>query len=321
MVAAHDPSANLRGAGPTITNRIIKTLAVHGRAYKTFGESIILLLNRESEPPVALSLTSTLEKNILLTIDQFTGETSLQLLILKLLYLLFTTPFTYEYLYTNDLYVLIDILIRNLLDLPADASHPSAAPLRHTYLRVLHPLLANTQLRNPPHYKAEELRRCLWLLLGGGYGGHGHFEGPDETTVRLVGRCKTVEWLKDEESVAPENSSVDPGGGGADEVSSPGRESAKSARAVGAVQSSVVVPKRILGMGLPEARQSNLSVMEIAAHTERPGVLTPSRERDGNGYGHGSASLTSAAKRNGLSDHGAAAWTLEKSPFDEEIDE
>jgi len=56
MVAAHDPSANLRGAGPTTTNRIIKTLAVHGRAYKTFGESIILLLNRESEPLLPISV-------------------------------------------------------------------------------------------------------------------------------------------------------------------------------------------------------------------------------------------------------------------------
>ena len=64
-----------------MTNRILKLLSAHGPSYRTFGENLILLLNRES----ALSA---------------------QLLILKLLYLLFTTPSTYEYFYTNDLHVL-----------------------------------------------------------------------------------------------------------------------------------------------------------------------------------------------------------------------
>ena len=47
-------------------------------------------------------------------------ETSLQLLILKLLYLIFTTPETYEYFYSNDLRVLVDVFIRELFDLPDD---------------------------------------------------------------------------------------------------------------------------------------------------------------------------------------------------------
>jgi hypothetical protein len=46
---------------------------------------------------------------------------SLQLLILKLLYLIFTTPETYEYFYNNDLRVLVDVFIRELYDLPDDA--------------------------------------------------------------------------------------------------------------------------------------------------------------------------------------------------------
>ena len=49
------------------------------------------------------------------------GDTSLQLLILKLLYLIFTTPETYEYFYSNDLRVLVDVFIRELYDLPDDA--------------------------------------------------------------------------------------------------------------------------------------------------------------------------------------------------------
>jgi hypothetical protein len=118
---------------------------------------------------------------------------------LKLLYLIFTTPNTYEYFFTNDLHVLVDILIRNLLDLPEEAS-----ALRHTYLRVLYPLLAHTQLRNPPHYKRDELRRLLSILVRGqvSYGSDAeherilHFEEVDETTRRLVGRCATVDWLR-----------------------------------------------------------------------------------------------------------------------------
>ena len=141
------------------------------------------------------------------------AETSLQLLTLKLLYLIFTTPNTYEYFYTNDLHVLVDILIRNLLDLPEEA-----IALRHTYLRVLYPLLAHTQLKYPPHYKRDELRRMLDVLVPGLFtigldqdsedSGDTdeeeenrkwrimtHFNDIDATTKRLVTRCASVEWL------------------------------------------------------------------------------------------------------------------------------
>lgn len=39
------------------------------------------------------------------------------MLILKLLYGIFTTLTLYEYFYTNDLYVLVDIILRELCDL------------------------------------------------------------------------------------------------------------------------------------------------------------------------------------------------------------
>ena len=168
-----------------------------GNMYKTFGENIILLLNREGMAPVA-DFEWRISKDLV-----YTDETSLQLLTLKLLYLLFTTPSTYEYFYTNDLRVLVDILIRNLLDLPEEA-----APLRHTYLRVLHPLLAHTQLRHPPHYKREELRKLLGILVRSDFSGLQensekiiHFEEVDETTKRLVVRCSQVEWLIDQDQV------------------------------------------------------------------------------------------------------------------------
>ncbi|KAI5289606.1 hypothetical protein KEM54_003584 [Ascosphaera aggregata] len=123
-------------------------------------------------------------------------ETSLQLLVLKLLYLLFTTPPTYEYFYTNDLHVLVDILIRNLYDLPEEQQS-----LRHTYLRVLFPLLANTQLKYPPHYKRQEVKKLLGVLLRQQLFADVeneeilHFEEVDETTRRLVRRCSDIGWL------------------------------------------------------------------------------------------------------------------------------
>lgn len=161
----------------SLTNRVLKLLSSHGPLYRTFGENLILLLNRET----ALGA---------------------QLLILKLLYLLFTTPSTFEYFYTNDLHVLVDVIIRNLLDLDSAEADGHKA-LRHTYLRVLCPLLRNTQLaKEGNHYKRDELRRLLNLLINRS---SAHFAPVDETVIRLVLRCKQVDWLSDGDEVRPTN--------------------------------------------------------------------------------------------------------------------
>lgn len=210
MVASTTPS-DAAGATPP-TNRVIKILSVCGQKYMTFGENIILLLNRET-------------------------ETSLQLLILKLLYLLFTTEATHDYFYTNDLRVLVDVIVRNLLDLPNEL-----VSLRHTYLRVLYPLLAYTQLANPPYYKKDEILRLLSLLGGSG---SAHFAPADGTTMRLVERVAQVPWLK--ESIA--------NGQG--------------------------VAKKLLGISLSGTNSgSSVSVVDLAKVTEKPGVQTPSRKDD-----------------------------------------
>ena len=218
MVCAHDPSPD-QPKSPTvqINNKVIDILAVRGSRFKTFGENIILLLNRES-------------------------ETSLQLLILKLLYLLFTSPPTYEYFYTNDLHVLLDIILRNLLDLP-----PSSTALRHTYLRVLCPLISHTQLKNPPHYKRDELYQILSMMGGGAVG---HFGAVDDTTKRLIGRCMKVPWLQD-----------------------------AMADSKGADPMVNTIDQKLLSVSQPIAMESSLSVMEVAAQTSKPGELTPSLKK------------------------------------------
>ena len=147
---------------------------------------------------------------------------------------------TYEYFYTNDLRVLVDVMIRNLLDLPL-----SSTALRHTYLRVLYPLLAHTQLKLPSlHYKREELLKLLHMMTSSGGAGM-HFGAVDETTKRLVNRCMRVPWLREADG-----------------------EKADA--------------KNLLSIGVNEAaHKSSLSMLEVAAHTAKPGVQTPSRVRDG----------------------------------------
>ncbi|KAK6854745.1 hypothetical protein PG995_009838 [Apiospora arundinis] len=206
--AAADPTST---NALLLTNRVVKCLCLYGDSFRTFGENLILLLNRET-------------------------ETALQLLILKLLYLLFTTKATYEYFYTNDLRVLLDVIIRNLLDLPYELMS-----LRHTYLRVLYPLLAHTQLNQPPYYKEDHIVKVLKILSGAG---NAHFAPADETTMRLVDRVRKVNWLPDD--------------GTAGEVAN-----------------------RLLGISLEsQDAGSKISVVDVAAVTEKPGVQTPSRKAE-----------------------------------------
>jgi hypothetical protein len=51
----------------------------------------------------------------------------MQLLVLKLLYILFTNKGTSEYFYTNDLCVLVDVFLRELVDLDDDSESVSLA--------------------------------------------------------------------------------------------------------------------------------------------------------------------------------------------------
>lgn len=221
MLASTDSPDDNSPPRPQLTNRIVKCLSLHGPLFRTFGENTILLLNRET-------------------------ETSLQLLILKLLYLLFTTKTTYEYFYTNDLRVLLDVIIRNLMDLPDEKM-----ALRHTYLRVMYPLLAHTQLSQPPHYKRDEVLRVLSILRGSH---NAHFAPADETTLRLVNRVAKVKWLDGESGENKETSG------------------------------QAEVARKILGISLsPSQCASSVSVGDVAGVRERPGVQTPSRHEGDSG--------------------------------------
>ncbi|KEP45852.1 DUF2013 family protein [Rhizoctonia solani 123E] len=145
-------------------NRVLEILMRRLYSSQTFGANIIFMLNRADNTPEDLCM---------------------QLLLLKMLYLLFTTPGTHEYFYTNDLRVLVDVFIRELGNLPEESES-----LRHTYLRVLHPLLTNTQLKTNP-YKRPELRQTLVSLIS-----HADIRDVNPTTRRLAERCLAAEWCR-----------------------------------------------------------------------------------------------------------------------------
>ena len=109
-----------------------------------------------------------------------------------------------------------------------------------------------------------------------------HFGAVDETTKRLVARCVKVKWLE---------------------------EQVESSAASG----NETVAKKLLGVELPGAMASSLSVVEVAAHKEKPGVQTPSRREDS--MREGKEGLLSAPPANGNDNESQGA---EKSPFEVE---
>ncbi|KAJ3861536.1 hypothetical protein EV359DRAFT_46971 [Lentinula novae-zelandiae] len=170
MVASLGDEAGTNGNGanrhhqssPENKNRVMRVLMRRLGSSQAFGENMIFMLNRAQRTPEDLCM---------------------QLLVLKLLYLIFTTKGTEEYFYTNDLCVLVDVFLRELADLDDDSDS-----LRHTYLRVLHPLLTKTQLRTIP-YKRPQILYMLESLIR-----TSNVRDVNPITMRLVQRCLGGEW-------------------------------------------------------------------------------------------------------------------------------
>ncbi|EKM57390.1 uncharacterized protein PHACADRAFT_119752 [Phanerochaete carnosa HHB-10118-sp] len=147
---------------PEEQNRVLRMLMARLGSCMTLGENLIFMLNRAGRTAEDLVM---------------------QLLVLKLLYLLFTTKGCAEFFYTNDLRVLVDVFLREILNL--DEENES---LRHTYLRVLHPLLTKTQLRSMP-YKRAQIVHVLESLIE-----NENIRDINPTTKRLVKRCLSGDW-------------------------------------------------------------------------------------------------------------------------------
>ncbi|KAL2315764.1 Protein dip1 [Schizosaccharomyces pombe] len=148
-----------------IANGIMDLLSSSKVDNGIYSEGLVFTLNREKDPRS-------------------------RMLILKQLFLLFTTPATYEIFYTNDLNVLIDIFIREINNIPDELSG-----LRYAYLQVLIPLLENTQVRHPPHYKT----KCIVDAVNNVLISHSKSSNmEDARTTDVAIRVLEVPWLQQE---------------------------------------------------------------------------------------------------------------------------
>ena len=120
-------------------NSIMKALITHPKA-EYFGEAILHLLNQQSFPYSDLRLL----RQILLVLQT-----------------MFVHDSTAAFLYTNDLKVLVDIIIR---ELTADDDDT----VREDYLRVTHLMLSNSPWVERGRYRREDLLVALESILENG---------------------------------------------------------------------------------------------------------------------------------------------------------
>ncbi|KAJ2156409.1 pre-rRNA processing, partial [Coemansia sp. RSA 552] len=127
-----DPGLDLAAAGHRTL--VISILAQRVNSCKTFAENLVFLLNRERDPAT-------------------------QKLILHMLACILADPSTEGILYTNDMNVLTDIIIRDLGNMSEGEQH-----LHRAYLRVVCVLLRNpVYLAN--RHRLSDIELCLVNLL------------------------------------------------------------------------------------------------------------------------------------------------------------
>ncbi|VEU19443.1 DEKNAAC100055 [Brettanomyces naardenensis] len=153
--------------GDDTRNKLFDCLMSSNSYFQNFMETLILNFNRETNQTI-------------------------QILMLKMLYVIFTTSSTCQSIYLNDLKVIVDIIIRELcnLSLTKDFS------LINTYLRVLYPMLLFSNLKGH-EYKVDSMRDILTYLST--------TEQTNENTQRLANRCLDLDIFKKEDT----KSSVD----------------------------------------------------------------------------------------------------------------
>ena len=117
----------------------------------------------------------------------------IKILILKFLYLVFTSSSTCKLIYLNDLKILIDILLRELNDL----DYNDNIVLTMTYLRVLYPILMFSELCeiNGHGYKSQEILETLRNIIINSEIKSVELE--EELSIsKLAVKCMNVKWLK-----------------------------------------------------------------------------------------------------------------------------
>lgn len=97
-----------------LTNEVLSVLGTHKKRFRSLGASLVMLWNRSTS------------KTIDILVSRFMAQA-------------FSCPQTSDFLYTNDLIVFVEILLRDLSETESEVTT--------CYLRVLYVLLHNTTLR------------------------------------------------------------------------------------------------------------------------------------------------------------------------------
>ncbi|RLV91084.1 Protein dip1 [Spathaspora sp. JA1] len=144
----------MRSYRSNCTNKVFEQLVSKMANITRFINLLIYHLNRE-------------ESNII------------KILIVKFLYLIFTTSFVTQMVYLNDLKILIDIFIREL---------NNSQELNLVYLRVMYPLLMFSQLKEiKPGYRLKELLDLFRNII---------LNTQDSNVEKLANKCMDIKWLK-----------------------------------------------------------------------------------------------------------------------------
>lgn len=134
----------------------------------------------------------------------------IKILMLKFLYLIFTSSYSAKILYLNDVKILVDIFIRELNDNSySTESNGDGGLLAFTYLKVLYPMLSFSELSNlDPEYKATELIEVLRNVVvncdvGSSDNDDDSFVNQDieklaqaSSIVKAAVKCLSIPWLK-----------------------------------------------------------------------------------------------------------------------------
>ncbi|QLQ79150.1 hypothetical protein HG537_0B04980 [Torulaspora globosa] len=132
-------------------------------------------------------------------------DKSLQIMMCKILYLILTTDqgkIAKSFFYLNDLNVLVDVLIREIENIPENEE-----TLRNYFLRIMEPLFQNTQL-SETHYRKDDLVKVLvYLSSVDNFCTSDKILKEHRITAKLASRIlERVEWLN---CVAPEVEAFD----------------------------------------------------------------------------------------------------------------
>ncbi|SCU99261.1 LAFA_0G22958g1_1 [Lachancea sp. 'fantastica'] len=224
-----------------LENRVYKYLADHSVS-KNFVEFLLLKFNRATNRSLQIMLCKVIY--LILTVDKNSAE---------------------DFFYQNDLNVIVDVLIRELTNIPEDEEL-----IRNTFLRVLLPLLSNTELAKT-RYRRSDLAGVLEYLSSLDNICSSEAQPVHKTTVRLAQKClQQVEWLRIDDMNDPHKlARVD------------SEDSRQSSVSVNSASSSRVWPHRFYQNG-----NGSLSAESITSRLQPPPPPPPARKlpsRQGSG--------------------------------------